>query len=185
MRADEVFRVTPEVLKKISGIEEKDGCAAIVPLPPPQPLEKKSHLLILDRVGDPGNLGTLFRTALAFEWGGVWLTEGTVDPFNDKALRAAKGATFRLPYDFLDPAKAKNWIKQHNAAIFVADLDGEKLSPSCSFEPPLALLLGSEGRGPGDWVSSLARKITIPIKKEVESLNVASAGSILLFAMKA
>lgn len=184
LRAEKILRVSPELLKKISGVEEKDGCAALVPLPRPQPLETKSRLLILDKVSDPGNLGTLWRTALALGWDGVWLTPGTVDPFNDKALRAAKGATFRLPYERIDPEAAVRWVKRRKASLFTADLEGEPLSACLPAKAPLALLLGNEGQGPGSWSATLSRKITIPMQNEVESLNVASAGAILLYAMR-
>ncbi len=183
LRAREVLRVSPELLKKISGLEEKDGYAAIVPMPEPQALMEKTHILILDQVSDPGNLGTLWRSALALGWGGVWLTPGTVDPFNDKALRAAKGTTFRLPYEKADPAKIAEWLQKQGGSLFTADLEGEPLS-TCSIQSPLALLLGNEGKGPSDWSSSLARKVTIPMQNEVESLNVSSAGSILLYTMR-
>lgn len=184
LRAEKVFRIPPDLLKKISGMEEKDGLAALVPLPKPQSLADKRHLLILDRVSDPGNLGTLWRTALALGWDGVWLTPGTVDPYNDKALRAAKGATFRLPFDRINPDELARWIKRSGASLFTADLEGESLPDCLPTQSPLALLLGNEGQGPGSWASSLCRKVTIPMQNRVESLNVASAGAILLYEMR-
>ncbi len=98
IRAQEHYVVTDSILKKITGLPAPDGFVAIAPFPQPQSLENKKRLLILDRISDPGNLGTLLRTALALNWDGVIFTPGTVDPFNDKALRASKGALFSLPY---------------------------------------------------------------------------------------
>lgn len=184
LRAEKVFRIPPEVLKKISGFEEKDGCAALVELPKPQSLANKRHILVLDRLGDPGNVGTLWRSALALGWDGVWLLPGTVDPFNDKALRAAKGATFRLPFEHIDPGEAAGRIKKSGATLFTADLQGKALPDCLPAHPPIALLLGSEGSGPGSWSDPLSCKVTIPMKNEVESLNVASAGAILLYEMR-
>ncbi len=89
----EAIHVTEPILRKITGLEQPDGWAAIVPMPAPRPLSDQTYLLILDRVSDPGNLGTLWRTALGLGWDGIWLLPGCVDPFNDKALRAAKGAS--------------------------------------------------------------------------------------------
>ncbi|MBS0628210.1 MAG: RNA methyltransferase, partial [Verrucomicrobia bacterium] len=92
-----IVRVTKEILKKISGLEEPEPMAAVVVLPSFCDLSKVSYLLVLDGIADPGNLGTLLRTAWALGWEGVYLTENSCDPFNEKALRAAKGATFFLP----------------------------------------------------------------------------------------
>ncbi len=184
LRTEKVFQVPPQVLKKISGFEEKDGCAAFVPLPKPEPLAEKRHLLILDGLTDPGNLGTLWRSALALGWEGVWLTPGTVDPFNDKALRAAKGATFRLPFAAATPEELSHWARQKKATLFTADLEGKPLCDCVPVHPPIALILGSEGQGPGSWAKTLSSKVTIPMKNGVDSLNVASAGAILLYEMR-
>lgn len=171
--------VTEAILKKITGLECPDGFAAEVVLPPPQDLSSKQFLVILDQISDPGNLGTLIRTALAFQWGGVVVTPGTVDLFNDKALRAARGATFRLPYARQTTDELSRW-KTH---FFCADLEGRAL-PQSAFRPPVALILSNEARGAGSWSNPIAQKITIPMGPAVESLNVATSGAILLYAMR-
>src|SRR3990167_437079 len=101
--AKEQYLVTEQILKKVTNLNQPDGYAGVLPLPKPQQLGQKNRLLILDQISDPGNLGTVLRSALAFNWEGVILTPGTVDLFNDKALRSAKGATFHLPYDWQPP----------------------------------------------------------------------------------
>lgn len=181
--AKEHIRVSLSVLKKITGLEEPDGWAAVVPLPSPEPsIEKKNFILILDRLSDPGNLGTLWRTAFGLGWEGIWLTPGTVDPFNDKALRAARGTTFQLPYDWVEPEKILTWVKERKAHIYVADLKGS--SPDqINKKFPIALVLSSEGGGRARWTDSLPT-ITIPMEKSLESLNVACAGSILLYTLR-
>jgi len=183
VRALETIRVSPAILKKITGLDESDGWAAIVPLPPEQPLQKMNAILVLDQVCDPGNLGTLWRTALGLGWQGVWLTPGSADPFNDKALRASQGAVFRLPYERVFPDQILSWSRSRQATIYTADLVGTPID-QCKSLPPLALVLGNEGQGPGSWTNSLTQRITIPISTVVESLNVASAGAILLYAMR-
>jgi TrmH family RNA methyltransferase len=181
--AQEHCLVTEEILKKITGLHEPGALAAEVELPPPQDLGEKNSLLILNGLQDPGNLGTLLRTALAFGWEGVAATHGTVDFFNDKALRAAQGATFRLPYAWMDPEQISNWAHRNKAAIWVADVEGDPLG-SVPFQPPLALILGSEGQGAGSWAKEIGRPLSIPMQNQVESLNVASAGSIFLYALR-
>jgi TrmH family RNA methyltransferase len=176
IEAKEKYLVSEAILKKITGLNQPDGVAAEVFLPPPQNLRGKKFLVILDKIADPGNLGTILRTALALNWEGVIVTPGTVDLFNDKALRAGKGAHFHLPYARMSPEE----ILQLDLHLYTADLEGEALENS-SFKEPLGLILSNEAHGPGDWA---AKKITIAMNPNVESLNVASSGSILLYAMR-
>ena len=170
------FLVTEGILQKITGLASPDGYAAEIEPPPPQLLSSCRYLLILDQIADPGNLGTLLRTAYAFGWEGVALTHGTADLFNDKALRAAKGATFHLPYQWVDPEEIASW--GHH--IFIADIRGNPVKKSPA--PPIALVLSNEAKGPREW--SRGEKVHIPMRPEAESLNVASAGAILLYEMR-
>ena len=174
--AKEKYLVSEAILKKITGLSQPDGFAAEVRLPPPQDLCSKKFLVILDQIGDPGNLGTVLRTALALGWEGVIVTPGTVDVFNDKALRAGKGAQFHLPYARMEMEE----IKRLKLQFYMADVGGEPVS-KVSFRAPLALILSSEAHGPS---SDIGRKVTIPMNKSVESLNVAASGAILLYAMR-
>ncbi|MES2273851.1 MAG: RNA methyltransferase [Chlamydiota bacterium] len=183
IKAEARVQVTDAILKKITGLAQPDGFAAEVSMPQPQNIREKKFLLILDQIGDPGNLGTLLRTALALRWEGVILTPGTVDLFNDKALRAAKGATFHLPYDRLSTSEIAQLIRENKIYAFTGDTEGEPLG-RLAFHSPLALILSSESGGPGPWTSSCSRKITIPMDKKVESLNVATSGAILLYTMR-
>ncbi len=181
--AQEKFIVPEEILKKITALEEPDGFAAEVLLPPPQEIIDQNFVLILDQIQDPGNLGTLLRSALAFGWEGIIATPGTVDLFNDKALRAAQGATFRLPYCWKDPDQIAYWLEYKKRDLWVADLQGDSIE-SLTPRPPLALVLSSEGKGTSPWSKHLGRPIVIPMDNQVESLNVASAGAILLYSLK-
>ena len=183
IQAQEKIRVSSSIFKKITALEESDGWAAIVHLPPAQSLFNKNFILVLDQISDPGNLGTLWRTALALGWEGIWLTPGCVDPFNDKALRAAQGTTFRLPFDRVTPEQIIEWLHSRKAFLYTADINGSLLD-QCTVHPPLALLLGNEGHGPSSWTDAVSQKVTIPMNPAVESLNVASAGAILLYAMR-
>jgi RNA methyltransferase, TrmH family len=176
--AAERFLVSGPILKKITGLECPDGFAAEAPLPPPQVLKSCQSLLILDRIADPGNLGTLLRTAYALSWDGVVATPGTVDFFNEKAVRAALGATFRLPYAVESPETIASW----NFSFYVGDVRGKPLGDA-AFKTPRALILGNEGHGASHWAERF-EKIHIPMRQGAESLNVAAAGAILLYAMR-
>jgi TrmH family RNA methyltransferase len=165
-----------EVLKKITGLPAPDGYAAVAALPAPSVLAGAQRLLILDGLSDPGNLGTLLRTALALDWDGVLFTPGTVDPFNDKALRASKGALFSLPFSYQET--------ELPAHLYLADLEGVPLSEA-RIERPFALILSNEGSGPSVWAKKGSKKICIPMRNGVDSLNVATSGSIFLYTMRA
>ncbi|GAB5411400.1 MAG: RNA methyltransferase [Chlamydiales bacterium] len=176
--AEEQLIVTPEILKKISGTPSPESIAAEVALPENHEISG-DLLLALDQVSDPGNLGTLLRTAFAFGVTGVFLTDGCADPFNDKALRAAKGATFLLP---LQHGNLKDLTKTAKSrTVYIADLGGKELSKP---QTPALLILGNESHGPSPELLTLGEKITIPMRSEIDSLNVAIAGSILLHQMR-
>lgn len=177
IHAKETYLVTEPILKKITGLNQPDGFAAETLLPSPQDLKAKKFVLILDQIADPGNLGTLLRTALGLNWEGVILTPGTVDLFNDKALRAAKGAHFHLPYARMTLEE----IVQLDLHFYVADLEGTPLE-TAHFQMPMALILSSEGHGARNWRNF--KKITIPMNGTTESLNVAASGAILLYTMR-
>ena len=173
--------VTKEIFKKISGLEEPEGIAAIFSMPSFCDLSKVSYLLVLDGIADPGNLGTLLRTAWALGWEGVYLTENSCDPFNEKALRAAKGATFSLPLQEGTFEDFKN--KFSHFTIFVADMEGISLDVVKSASP-IALILSRESTGARVEAKKQFTSIKIPMCENTESLNVAAAGAILLYQLK-
>lgn len=177
------FIVTEEILKKITGLKNPDPFAAETELPSPRSIDNPKKVLILDQISDPGNLGTLVRTAHALGWDGVVATPGTVDFFNDKALRASRGAIFHLPYLWQTSEEIKIWAKKNSIELFLADIEGDP-ADKVIFGKTSALILSNEARGPMNWAETLSQKVTIPMKKDSESLNVAIAGAILLYAMR-
>ncbi len=187
--AKEKYLITEPILAKITGLEHPDGYAAEVLLPPPQNLFSKKFLVVFDQISDPGNLGTLLRTALALNWeGAILTTPGTVDLFNDKALRAGKGAPFRLPYARLQIEEISRWIEEKQPLAFTADTRGDSLDQVAgrmtAHDRPIVLILSNEAQGPGLWTKNITQKVTIPMNPGVESLNVAASGAILLYAMR-
>jgi len=176
------YLVTKEILKKITALDSPDGFAAEVAMPISKDLQREKRLLILDHIQDPGNLGTLFRSALALGWDGIWITPDTVDPFNDKALRASKGAAIHMPFEQKTRQEIIEWAARFKADVFVADLRGTALQKQKS-ELPRALILSNESKGPVLWDIPRAKSVTIPMKTSVESLNVAAAGAIFLYML--
>ncbi|MBS0628791.1 MAG: RNA methyltransferase [Verrucomicrobia bacterium] len=178
--ATEIYYVTDEILKKITGLESPEPVAAIVKMPPWRSLEGKKKIVVFDGIADPGNLGTLLRTALALGWEGAFLTEDCVDPFNDKALRAAKGATFSLPLRMGTSEELLELIKDYHS--FVADMHGTPL-PEVKPKEKVVLILGNEAKGVSEKLKLHCGKVAVPIA-HIESLNVAAAGAILMYILR-
>ena len=173
-------QASDEVLQKIIGHKTDDLVAAEVVIPTFPDLKKCSLLVLLDGLSDPGNVGTIFRTALALGWNGVITLQGSVDPYNDKALRASRAAPLVLPWQEMSWDEVKAFQKDRQ--IVYADIEGTPLSQT-KFTAPLLLILGHETRGPSAEARLLGNSVTIPMKGPMESLNVASAASILLYTI--
>lgn len=179
LQAEETLLVSDEVMKKISGLAAPEPLAAIVELPKEASLTGCPALLILDGISDPGNLGTLIRTALALGWEGIFLLGRCCDPYNDKALRAAKGATFRIPLQTGSWDSLQSLLSSQSYHKYVADLHGTCFA-QIEGKAPLALALGSESHGPSAEIKKNFSALSIPMSGKMESLNVAIAGAILL-----
>ena len=135
------------------------------------PAGARDRCLALWRLSDPGNVGTLLRTADAFG-AAVALSEGCADPLSPKALRASAGAIFRVPL--------VAWEQQPGARIALVAHGGSPLH-ELDLGPPVTFLLGSEREGVPDALATACRKATIPLPGAAESLNVAAAGAIALY----
>ncbi len=163
--------VSEHVMKKIT--EHTMPVAAIVKKP--ERKTKGERVVLLDRVQDPGNVGTLMRSALAFGFDRMVLYQ-SADPFSPKVLRATQGAIFALPIEILEtPSELKTAYPKHT--MIAAVLNGQKPHP---IEGPYVLMLGNEGQGLSDaFLAHSHHPMTIQTSS-VESLNVAVAGSILM-----
>lgn len=178
-QAKNTYRVPKQIIKKISGVAEPEPILAEISMLPTQDLSSADFLLILDGISDPGNLGTLLRSARGLGWDGVFLTPGSTDPYNEKALRAAKGATFSIPWKIGTYEELAILLKSKNMTLYSADAYGRDHS-LLSFQGPLALALGNESQGLASPLKENATLLSIPMKGRMESLNVASAGAILM-----
>jgi TrmH family RNA methyltransferase len=140
-------------------------------------------VLLLDGLQDPGNLGTLIRAARAFGVDAVIVLDGSVDPWNPKAVRAAAGAGFHVQVARALWAEVRPWLEEQRIEILAADPAGEDVA---SFRPgrSWALAVGNEGAGlRADIASAATRRIAIPMPGGAESLNAGVAGSILLYSL--
>ncbi|GFQ03719.1 uncharacterized tRNA/rRNA methyltransferase ysga [Phtheirospermum japonicum] len=205
-----VVHVNSEVIRKVSGVQSVDSVdiIALVKIPSTFHIISDSlheegclsffsvphRILVLDGIQDPGNLGTLVRSATAFRWDGVFLLPGCCDPFNDKALRACRGACFQIPI------VSGNWahVETLRQVFRMKMLAGH---PATSNNPnpvmrlskdfadsladsPLCLVLGSEGGGLSEISRRACELVTIPMAGEFESLNVSVAGGIFMYTLQ-
>ncbi len=142
------------------------------------------RFLVLDGVQDPGNVGTIWRTADAFQADGLILCNGCADPWNPKTVRATMGAVFRFPvYECTVPQLWKT-LREWNLPLYAADLGAEAADVRNADLSRAAVVIGSEGRGVSGEVRSLCGKsLRIPMKESCESLNAAVAASVILWEM--
>ena len=140
-------------------------------------------LLLLERIQDPGNLGTLFRTAEAAGAGGILMDRETVDPYSPKVLRATMGGIFRLPFRVAeDLRKEAEALRKQGYRLYAAHLKGQEAFDRAAYPDRCAFMLGNEGNGLSEELTALADSlIRIPMEGQAESLNVAVAGALLLY----
>lgn len=181
--ADEILLVNDGVMKKVSGMQSPEGLVVEIDMPKPVSLQGMKYILALDGVSDPGNVGSLLRTALALGWEGAFILNDSCDPFNDKALRSARGATFRLPLCWGNFDQLKELVSGSQLTPLVADISGKELSELISDKPTL-LVMGNEAHGPTSEIKDFCQAITIAMPGSMESLNVSVAGGIMMYALR-
>jgi RNA methyltransferase, TrmH family len=180
-RGVDVEPVSESLMKALSETETPQGILAVLTdsrLPIP---DSPSFILIPDQIRDPGNLGTLLRTATAAGVHAVLLPPETTDAFAPKVVRSGMGAHFRLPIHPMTWEEIKQMCKSTKLHVYLADMNGKSCWET-DFRQPLALIVGGEAEGASDEAQKLAtHRISIPMAGNVESLNAGVAGSLLMF----
>ena len=181
LKGVDVEEVSASVMKSISETEAPQGILAVLEftnLPIPK---TTNFILIPDQIRDPGNLGTLLRSAAAAGVQAVFIPPETTDAFAPKVLRSGMGAHFRLPIHSMSWEEIEKVVKLEGLNVWVADMDGQ----SCweiDLSKPVVLIVGNEAEGASDTARKLANgKISVPMSGETESLNAGVAGSVLMF----
>ena len=177
----DVEEVSASVMQALSETETPQGILAVLnefDLPIPDSL---NFILIPDQIRDPGNLGTLLRSAVATEVQAVIIPPETTDAFAPKVLRSGMGAHFKLPIHSMNWNQIEDFVKSAGLQVLIADMDGQ----SCwvtDLKEPIALVIGNEADGAGESARKVAAgKLNIPMSGNVESLNAGVAGSVLMF----
>lgn len=176
----EVLTVTPRLLAASSETETAPGLLVVAVRPDLRPPTHLTLAVVADGLADPGNLGSLMRTSVAAGVEVLFLTPGTVDPYNPKVVRGAMGAHFHLPLATLDrgsdspvPSAMDVWLAEPGAGVPYYQVDWGR---------PVVLILGNEARGVNPaWRSRAAGSVHIPMRTATESLNAAVAAAVILF----
>ena len=147
-------------------------------------LDGAGQVLLLDGLQDPGNLGTILRTAEAFALGAVVLCEGCADPFSPKVVRSTMGAVFRLPCVTLPLAEAAERLRKNGLPLYATALHEDSVPLSSVSLSKAAVIIGSEGKGVTEQALRLSdRRVIIPMKGRAESLNAGVAAAIVIYEM--
>lgn len=147
-------------------------------------LDGKKQVLLLDGLQDPGNLGTILRTAEAFALGAVVLCEGCADPFSPKVVRSTMGAVFRLPCVQLPLQEALDLLKTVGLPVYATALHEDSVPLSAVSLSRAAVIIGSEGRGVSAPALRLSdKRVIIPMRGRAESLNAGVAAAIVIYEM--
>ncbi|MBI4762200.1 MAG: TrmH family RNA methyltransferase [Chloroflexota bacterium] len=177
----EVDEIPTSLMKSISETETPQGILAVLEFTQLPIANYPDFILIPDRIRDPGNLGTLLRSAAATGVQAVFLPPETTDAFAPKVLRAGMGAQFRLPIHEMEWEQIERIVTSANLQLYVADMNGVSCWET-DLRKPLALVIGGEAEGASKEAQRLAHgKISIPMTGGVESLNAGVAGSVLMF----
>lgn len=184
----DVLLAPGHVIASVCEAKTPQGIVAAVRLPAPFDLDHAcGAMLVLDGVQDPGNVGTMLRTAEAAGFSAALLSPACADAFAPKTVRATMGSIFRLPLWRGALPEALTFLKGRGVTLVSAELGGEPFYQAAArLFPPLALAIGSEGQGISQAVSALAdMRVSLPLRGHAESLNAAVAAGIFMYGISA
>lgn len=188
---EDITIITPQIMQKISDTDTPQGVLCVAKMPSYERADLlgdekscKPLLLLLENIQDPGNLGTMMRTAEAAGVTGVLMSRDTVDLFNPKTVRATMSAIFRVPFLYTDDlvGEIHRLQGENGVAVYAAHLRASKPYDEADCTGACAFLIGNEGNGLTDEAADAATaRVHIPMQGNIESLNAAMAAGILLF----
>lgn len=179
--------VSDAVFREVSDTQTPQGILAVVRMPHYELKDllkkERTHLLVLDSVQDPGNLGTMVRTGEGAGITGIIMNRTTVDLFNPKTIRSTMGSIYRIPYLITDDLlQTMQTLRQEGVSLYAAHLKGQAFYDAFDYTKACAFLIGNEGNGLSDEVAAAADTyLKIPMEGQVESLNAAISASLLMY----
>ncbi|MDR5659590.1 RNA methyltransferase [Serpentinicella sp. ANB-PHB4] len=181
------YEISDNLFKKIAGTDTPQGILAVIKIPNYN-LDALLNIeggffIILDRVQDPGNMGTIIRTAVAANATGIILTKGSVDPFNLKTVRSTMGAMFSIPiFQSNENEDAISTLVSKGYKLIATDLNTESTYSNISYKGNIAIIIGNEAQGISQNLLEVANvKVKIPLLGNIESLNAAVSAGILIY----
>jgi TrmH family RNA methyltransferase len=182
-RGASILTVSDRVMETCTSTESPQGFVAVVPFLLSPGLPRLTLAVIADGIADPGNLGTLLRTAWAAGVDAVFLSPGTVDVYNPKVVRSAMGVHFHLP--LVSDVNEAILERLGTLPLWLAQPRGGLAYHQLEARQPLALVIGQEAHGPSDfWRKRAAGAVSVPMEGKVESLNAAIAAAVILFEVR-
>jgi RNA methyltransferase, TrmH family len=177
-----VYTVTDQILKSISSTDTPQGIVAVVNNKSINAENKQGFYILVDKVQDPGNMGTIIRTAHAAGALGIIVTKGTVDIYNEKTLRSTMGSIFHIPIIQDDNLLQLNFLRSNGFKLVVSSLDTDDNFFAVDLKNKSIIAVGNEGNGISKELLDISDvKIKIPMPGGAESLNVSIAASIMMF----
>ncbi len=140
-----------------------------------------ANVLVLDRIQDPGNMGTLIRNAEAFGFGGVILVKGCADPYQPKVVRASAGSLLRMPLLQCGSPEIPELLKKAGKKTYGACMTGDTAARNADLKKDAAVIIGNEGNGISEELLSASERLYIPMAGKTESLNAAMAGTVIMY----
>ena len=184
---DKMEIVGDSVFKQISDTQTPQGIMAVIEMPHYELADlldgDRTHLLILESIQDPGNLGTMLRTGEGAGITGVIMNSQTVDLYNPKTVRSTMGSLYRMPYYISDDLEGTiNLLKEKGVKLYAAHLKGTLSYDEPEYTRACGFMIGNEGNGLSDQIADMADTyIKIPMEGKVESLNAAISATLLMY----
>lgn len=179
-----LYEIADHIMERASGTVSPPGLMAMCRMRPYgiEELDLTKPVVVLDAIQDPGNVGTIIRTAQAAGSGGLVLMPGTADPFSPKALRASAGGALIMPVVIMADVSALRALNAQGVRIIHAVASGGTLLYQAELTPPFAIVFGNEARGISGQVMEMpAAQISLPVLGGAESLNVAASVAVFLY----
>lgn len=177
-----VYKVTEQILKSISSTETPQGIVAVINNKDVNIKSKQGFYILVDKVQDPGNMGTIIRTAHAAGALGIITTKGTVDIYNEKTLRSTMGSIFHVPIIQDENLEKIQYLRSNGFKLMASSLDTNINFYDINLKDKVIIAVGNEGNGVSEEILNMADiKVKIPMPGQAESLNVSVAASIMMF----
>ncbi|MFL0194587.1 TrmH family RNA methyltransferase [Clostridium sp. WILCCON 0269] len=177
-----IYFVTDEILRSISGTENPQGIIALVKNKELNVKDEEGFYILADKIQDPGNMGTIIRSAHASGALGIITTKGTVDVYNEKTLRSTMGSIFYIPVIEDEDLQKVKFLKQTGFKLISSSLRSDINFYNINLRGKIIIAVGNEGSGLGEDVREIAdMEVSIPMPGKAESLNAAVAASIMMF----